>query len=329
MYSNSSSEPHVLPNKFEDIYVYHSHAYPIQSRGGVIASHFREMQKTTIAIDRGINIKYGEQLRECINQIPVVFSPYKQNNINAPITDLNDIISVNTYNTGILSLERNETIAVVPPMCDCPNNYKIQGVIPLQTVSHVKYSAALNEFFDWIRGVKQISKIIQGHLTYFPLALEMAYNMIKNNYLVQEMMSCIIVPDGKPISKIQFLYNIVTQQWMEPLFHTHGIFSEEGDLPDVIETTLRALNDTNSEYAALLNLANEFITDSDIKEAIERKLEAMVINILKIPQYYKMLTQYMSPLHIPVVGTIQTSYDDEYHIYPRKKMTLKQFGGTQ
>lgn len=323
---NNYLDPHSLSDKFEDVFVYDSHVNPSQSRGAEFPAQLLSMQRATVVLDRGLNINFGEALEHCMTYKPVIFSPYRGGNISSPVTTARCHSRIVTHNTGVRPLQRNEAFTVVPPMCDCPDNYKIKNVIPLQTVSHTKYSAALNQFFDWMKGVNYIRSLIteNSNPKIFSLTLDMAYDQIKNNYLVRDMMEHISVPDGNQITKINTLYDIVNEHWMKPIFGQTGILAEGVNIPTMIETSLRAINDINPEYKALLRHTDIELLNDRVTEMLKAKLKAMVVNILKIVDYYKMLVKYMLPLELPINGTVCVSYDDQFFVYPGKKMEIKQ-----
>lgn len=318
------NDPHSICNKFEDIFVYYDHVNPVQKHGMEFPSQLISLQNKTVTLDRGINIKFGEELNHCKMYKPVVFSPFGRGNRSLPTTDSKSILRTVTHNTGVRPLQRNELFAVVPPMSNCSDQYKIAGIIPLQTVSYIKYTAALNQFFDWIRGVNFLKTLTNGNSKVFSQALNLAYEQIKSNYLVQDMMDYISVPDGTQMTKVQTLYDIVTKHWIKPLFGHSGIIAEGIDIPAMIETSLRAINDTNPDYRTLFQMVDFDTLKGEIKEMFDLRMREMVRNVLNIPKYYSMLVQYMSPLQLPVAGTICVSYDDQYFVYPGKKMEVKQ-----
>lgn len=322
---NNYKDPHSISDRFEDVYVYHNHVSPAQNRGAEFPSQLIYLQSKTVELHNGLNTRFGEELKQCLLFKPVVYSPYARGNIQSPITDSKSNKRTATHNTGVRPLKRNETFIVVPPMCDCSDRYKIQGVIPLQTVSHIKYSAALNQFFDWIKGVTFLKSLIGDNSKVFSLALSMAYEQIKGNYLVQDMMKYITVPDGAQMTKVQTLYDIVIEHWMKPLFGHVGITSHNADIPTTILTSLRAINDTDPEYKALFRLADIDSLNDELREMFTAKLKVKVATALKIIKYYTMLAQYMLPLEMKAAGTICVSYDDQFFVYPGKKMEVKQF----
>ena len=322
MFSNNLNEPDQLNDKFENIYVYHDHIYPRQYIGETDSFILAKYQERSVVLDRGINIKFGEQLRECMLRIPVLLSPDVLNNVTSPT--MYSKIFLTTYNTGIHPLEKNEKISVIPPMCDCHPKFKINGVIPLQTVSNIKFTAALNQFLNWIRGVNLLKLKLEEHMSIFPKLLSIAYEQIKSNYLVQDMMNHIRVHDGSGISKIETLYDIVYNHWLEPLLGSNGIISDGMDIQKTIESTLRVLNDTNPDFIVLFQfLDSQASVHEELQNEIDEKLKELIINILNIPQYYEMLTRYMCPLKLPVVGIVSTSFEDLYHIYSKHKMIVK------
>lgn len=318
----SSQDPHELPEKFENIFVYSQH---VNSMNGVyVALNFQQQQHASVILKQGINIRFGDSLRECIVQKPVVFSPYKSTNIEPTITDFKERIRTSTYNTGTLPLERNEKIAVVPPMCDCAEEYKINGVIPLQTVSIDRYSAALNHFFLWIKGIQIIKEKTGTNSEAFKTCLTKAFTYIKHNYLVCEMMEQITVRDGKAESKIMVLYETVVNNWLKPLFGTNELIPGGTDICRAIDTTLRVLNDTDPQHTVLFQLAKMNELDADDMQEYERNLNSFVYYVLKLPEYYDKLTQYYSSLKIPEAGIIWTSFDRFKTVECRKKMIIKQ-----
>ena len=322
MIKHNFSQIDELGNKFENVFVYHDHIFPLQGMGTTNEVLLSNYQEKSVILDRGINIKFGEQLKEILLRTPVLFSYNMLNNITTPTPYSKEFLS--TYNTGTRPIERNERIAVVPPMCDCLPKFKIKGIIPLQTVSHVQYSAALNNFINWMRGVNLLKSKMEGNFTLFPKVLSIAYEHIKTNYLVQEMMAQIKIPDGNHKSKIETLYEIVHNHWLTPLLGSNGMCCDGLDIQSALDLTIRALNDMNPEFTLLFQLLERHkITNEELQNEVQEKLKAIVINILNIPKYYEMLTQYMSPQRVPIVGIICTSFDDPFYIYPRKKMIIK------
>lgn len=314
--------------EFEKIFVEYEHLYPVTNKiGAGSAVELRRMQSQSVVLDRGLNINFGKQLKASIVAPPVYFSKDVHNK-HPQMTPSSLSLDFITFNTGTVRLTRNERIAVVPPMCDCSEQFKIKGVIPYQTVSLLKYTAYLNGFLDWVRGVTLIlNKYCQVEESMQKKVMDISYEYIKENPLVIDMINNITVPDGSNLSKIETLYTIVKTHWMKPLFSSTGVAENGAVYPTNLACTLLALEDTSVSRARALQENVETMSEENRVE-FNGKLKETVKEILKIPDYYTTLVKYWSPISLPEIGIVCAVFSTTgsiFHIEPGQKMTIRKY----
>lgn len=326
LHFNSHHHPDELPDEYDNIFVQYSHIHPRCAIGGASKSQLELLQKQSVNLDRGLNTKFGTELAEILLHNPVFFTTQHNESHFSP--DPYSTQEISTYNTGTTNLYRNEHIAVVPPMCNCDTKNKIKGnVIPLQTVLRDKYNADLNEFLDWVKSVTLTKKYLKGLKSTFSHVFDILSGEIQKNSLVKDMLHYITVPDGCQLTKLEILYDVANKYWIVPLLGNNGLgYDGQTSLIESITIILSVLDATAKYRLELCTLLeNGTVLTEEMQKNVNEKLKATTKEILKIPKYLTMLRKYNSPVNVPSVGILSTTFathGDPFITKPKYKMNL-------
>ena len=302
-----------MAHDFENIFVYQRDTFPsppILNRH--IPIHYKLCQIESIVLDHGININFMKDLIECNLYNPVVFVPNRADNLNKGSIDSKNLFETVTYNTGQRNLIHNYYFSVVPPMCDCDAQFKIGGVIPLQTVPYENFKAELNLFLKWVKSINIMKEECNYDEPTFQEMFNEAEKKIKSNTLVQQMLNQILLDDGCTKSKLYILYDIVSQNWMESYYNNENV-----NLPDQLLTSLRALNDTKEDFEKALNERKHF------PDKVSKMMKERVLTILKLPDMFEQVCSYYKPIEIPKSGRVVKTFGTQFVVQPRGKMIVQ------
>ena len=82
---------------------------------------FIKRQKESYLFHCGINIRFGEELKKTILKPPVIYAPTLETRFQKPTVydEYQTKPVIATYNTGSQCIPKHESIAVIPPLCNC------------------------------------------------------------------------------------------------------------------------------------------------------------------------------------------------------------------
>ena len=308
------------PDKFENIFVDGSHYYDVSNNSMINSQSLLILQSKAVRLEYGLNIFFGQQLRNCIDYSPEFYNVEEKNFIHSskPFSER----KLGTYNTGTEELKMYEKIAIVPPMCDSP--VKIQNVIPLQTVSCTDFNRQLNNFLAWLRIAHQLKMDSKGDRSLFKKLLDITDSFLEENHLIKETLKQVKVPDSIDKSRLEILYEIANKYWIEPLL---GIdmrhYQTKSPIMQMVDNC-RALQNKEAR-AMLVALAKEK------EEPYEKNkiLHELVHGTIDEQELILNAFRFYSEINIKPIGIIQVLYpaigDNSFTVKPQQKMLVRTY----